>query len=330
MKLFWKVIFVSSLAVGLVACGSTNENNGNEATLNKASATDFPKTIEVNGETVEIDAQPEKMLPLSLEVAEILLDLVEPDLLVATTRGIDDPLLSSKSTIASSIDGRIQAASNIDPEEIIAYDTDLLVMTKMYGQEEDAKETLDKLSIPILAFDPIVSWDDYQNAYEIIGEAIGKQEQAETNITKMNEEIKAIQAKVPTDEAPTLLVLSEVGGDMGPLMMGPTNISYDLIQLAGATPAVDTIDLTRSTPASMEQIINMDPDYILFVDFFGKGEAGFNELLNDTAWKTLSAVAQEQTMILEAKYVINPNEELIEGLRMIVDWLYVDADTDTD
>lgn len=298
----------------------TNDKNSDEKETKQA----FPVTVSAGGEDVTIEKRPEKMMPLSLEVAEIILDLVEPDNVVATTRGIDDNLLSSKSTIAASIDGRIQAASNIDPEEIISYDTDLLVMTKMYGQEEDARKMLDKLDVPILAFDAFVTWDDFINAYEIIGEAIGEKQQAEENIANMQAEIASIQESIPEEEEekPTVLVLSEVGGDMGPLMMGPTNISYDLIQLAGATPAVDAIELTRSTPASMEQIIKMDPDYILFVDFFGKGEAGFADLMDDSAWGTLTAVQEEQTKILDAKYVINPNHELIEGLRMIVDWLY--------
>lgn len=310
---------------------SSNENmptneveNGNNGETDSEQA--FPVTVSIGDEEVTIEKRPEKMMPLSLEVAEIMLDLVAPDNVVATTRGIDDELLSSKSKIAASIDGRIQAASNIDPEEIISYDTDLLVMTKMYGQEEEAKKSLDKLDIPILAFDAFVTWDDFIHAYEIIGEAIGEKQQAEENIADMQASIAKIQADIPEDNAdkPTVLVLSEVGGDMGPLMMGPTNISYDLIQLAGATPAVDTIELTRSTPASMEQIIKMDPDYILFVDFFGKGEAGFADLMDDSAWGTLTAVQEERTKILDAKYVINPNRELIEGLQMIVDWLYAE------
>src|SRR5699024_2278234 len=282
----------------------------------------YPLTLSIDEKEVTITDKPEKMIPLSLEVAEIILDLVDAENVVAATRGLDDPLLSSKSDIASSIDGRIQAASNIEAEEIIAYDTDLLVMTKMYGQEEDAEKTLGKLDIPILSFEPFVTWDDFIQAYTIIGEAIDEKEQAEENIEQMDEEIANIQKKIDDTAEPTVLVLSEVGGDIGPLMMGPSNISYDLIQLAGGKPAVDDIGLTRSTPASMEQIMKMNPDYILFADFFGKGEEGFSDLLADKGWQTLDAVQNEQTMILDAKYVINPNPDLIDGLEQIVNWLY--------
>ena len=309
----------------LAACQASDNSNVNTNKMDEETSdnTDtYPLTLSIDEKEVTITDKPEKMIPLSLEVAEIILDLVDAENVVAATRGLDDPLLSSKSDIASSIDGRIQAASNIEAEEIIAYDTDLLVMTKMYGQEEDAEKTLGKLDIPILSFEPFVTWDDFIQAYTIIGEAIDEKEQAEENIEQMDEEIANIQKKIDDTAEPTVLVLSEVGGDIGPLMMGPSNISYDLIQLAGGKPAVDDIGLTRSTPASMEQIMKMNPDYILFADFFGKGEEGFSDLLADKGWQTLDAVQNEQTMILDAKYVINPNPDLIDGLEQIVNWLY--------
>src|SRR5699024_11243538 len=62
-------------------------------------------------------------------------------------------------------------------------------------------------------------------------------------------------------------------------IFGPTNISYDLVKLAGATPAADIIEMERSGPAEIEQILKVDPDYIILLDFFGKGEKSFEKLM---------------------------------------------------
>lgn len=329
------LLFIFLFILG--ACGAQEDaeqvnNNHDEANIegeeeNNAmneseEDSSFPVTLEIDGKKITIEEEPENILPLSLEVAEIVLELVETDRIPAATNGIDDPYLSTHSDISDEIPERIGAAINIDPEEIISHDTDLLLLTKMYGEQEDAEKTLEKLGTPIISFDTMVTLEQFMDAMLVIGEAVGQSEKAEEIVRSMKEEIEAIQADIPHDEEPSVLVLSEVGGDMGPLMMGPTNISYDLIQLVGAVPAVDEIGLERSTPAAIEQVLKMDPDYILLLDFFGKGEEGFADLMNDPGWDALTAVKEDRLKLMKAKYILNPNVENIEGLKALSDWLY--------
>lgn len=320
--------FALLLIVGLVLVGCANqtEDDTTEQTENNAAEDkvrdEFPVTLQMEDKEVTIENKPEKILPMSLETAEIVLALTDASDVVATTKGIDDPLLSTKTEEGKQIEQRIGAATNMDPEEIIAHDTDLLVMTKMYGQEEDAEEILTQFDTPMLAFEPFVTVEKFQSALEVVGEAIGEKETATKLVADMNSEIEAIQANIPEDESPKVLVLSEVGGDMGPFMLGPTNISYDLVKLAGATPAADVIDMKRSAPAEMEQILKVDPDYIILLDFFGKGEASFEKLMNDPGWNTLQAVKEDKILLDEAKYILNPNTENVKGLQKIVDFIY--------
>lgn len=224
--------------------------------------------------------------------------------------------------MAEKIEGRIGAQVNIDPEEIISYDTDLLLLTKMFGEQEEAENTLKQLDTPILSFDSIVTTEQYLDVTRTIGKAVGEESKAEKLIASIEEKINSLQQQIPEEESPSVLILSEIGGDLGPFMLGPTNISYDLLKLAGATPAVDTIELERSAPASIEQVLKTDPDYILLVDFFGKGEEGFNELMNDPGWNTLKAVEEGNIKLIEAKYIVNPNSKNVDGLEMLIDWFY--------
>ena len=224
--------------------------------------------------------------------------------------------------MAEKIEGRIGAQVNIDPEEIISYDTDLLLLTKMFGEQEEAENTLKQLDTPILSFDSIVTTEQYLDVTRTIGKAVGEESKAEELIASIEEKINSLQQQIPEEESPSVLILSEIGGDLGPFMLGPTNISYDLLKLAGATPAVDTIELERSAPASIEQVLKTDPDYILLVDFFGKGEESFNELMNDPGWNTLKTVEEGNIKLIEAKYIVNPNSKNVDGLEMLIDWFY--------
>lgn len=336
-KLFIIMIgLISSLIVGCQPAEESNENSAGETEENNTDPVEkaednqmdeddqgFPVTVESDDQVVEIEEKPERILPLSLDVAEIVLELVETDKVVAIPQAVENPILSTHPEKADEIDNRVSSAVNIDPEEIISINTDLLLLTKGHGQEEDTANILNQMDLPILTFNTMRTVEIFQENMEMIGKAVGETEKATEVINQMTADIEAIQAKIPTDAAaPSVLILSEVGPGTGPYMMGPGNISYDLIQLAGATAAVDEIELQGSTPASIEQVMNMDPDYIFLLDFVGNGEEAHADLIENPGWSSLQAVKDDRVRVLDVKYLMNPNVKVVEGLEIMVDWIY--------
>lgn len=103
--------------------------------------------------------------------------------------------------------------------------------------------------------------------YHDIAQLLGEEEKAEEIIHQMEQKIKQAQSLVKNyNQAPSVLILSQVGSNTGPYILGPSSIAYDLVQLAGGTPGSDLLGLEKSTPASIEHIIDMDPDYIILVE----------------------------------------------------------------
>ncbi|MDQ0176508.1 ABC transporter substrate-binding protein [Bacillus chungangensis] len=283
----------------------------------------FPRNIQIGDKTISIPEKPTKIAPLSLDVAEIVLELVDESKVVAISSSIADPYLSTQSEKAANIENNIASATSIDPEQVLSYKTDLLLLTKLHGQEEDADQVLSQAGIPILSFDKMETVKQFQDNLFIIGQAIGEEEKANTLVEEMNNRMAEIQKQIPTDaEKPTVLVLSEVGPGTGPYMMAAGNISYDIIHLAGGAPAVDTIGLDRSTKASVEQVIKMDPDYIVLLDWAGRGEETYKDLIETPGWSTLQAVKNDQLKVLEVKYLLNPNTKVIDGLEILTNWIY--------
>lgn len=251
------------------------------------------------------------------------MELVDPSRVVAVSNGLDNTLLSTHTDIADEIPNRISSAVNIDPEEILSFNADLLLLTKMHGQEDDAAKVLSSTDLPILTFSTMNTIDGYFENVELIGQAVGETKNAADLISQMTQEIEEIQAKIPTvAESPSVLVLSEVGPGTGPFMLGPGNISYDIIQKAGASAAVDSIELKGSTPASIEQVLKMNPDYIFLLDFVGNGEEAFVELSENPGWDSLQAIQEENIQVLDVKYLMNPNAEIVEGLRVMINAIY--------
>lgn len=104
--------FLISLLVGvfiITGCQNNQDNNSNknnneevESNNKVASETEeaFPVTVESADKTVEVKEKPERILPLSLDVTEIVLELVDPSKVAAISKSVEDPLLSSHAAIA--------------------------------------------------------------------------------------------------------------------------------------------------------------------------------------------------------------------------------------
>src|SRR5690625_3213983 len=82
--------------------GMTDENN-NILKGDEQSDSSFPVTVKMDGKEITVETEPKNIIPLSLEVAEIVLELVDPSRVIAATRGLDDPYLSTKASISHEI-----------------------------------------------------------------------------------------------------------------------------------------------------------------------------------------------------------------------------------
>lgn len=326
---FSMIVFICCFVLGACAVNNADIEEGtikadlkemSGAENNDADETGFPVSVNVDGKEVTIQEKPQRILPLSLDGAEIVLDLVETNRVVAVSKSVADPMISTQAEKAELIDERLASATNIDPEQILSYDVDLLLLTKMHGQEADADQLLQQAGVPILSFDTVKTVDDLFTNIAVIGKAVGEKEKADALISSMKVEMEQIQSEFPAQaEKPTILVLSEVGPGTGPYMLGPTNISYDLIKKAGGEPAVNLIGLDRTTKAEVEQVIKMDPDFLFLLDWQGNGEDAYKELMDASGWNTLKAVQNGHVTITEVKYIMNPNKEIVHGLKLMAE-----------
>src|SRR5690625_1528811 len=152
MRKFYIIVSLLAIFLFVTGCQSDNSNDEINAKTSEGSENKFPVTVESADGEVDVNEKPQNILPLSLDVTEIVLELVDPSKVVAASNSIEDPILSTHADTANEIPERVSSAVNIDSEEILSYDTDLLLLTKMHGQEEDASEVLSDVDLPIVTF----------------------------------------------------------------------------------------------------------------------------------------------------------------------------------
>ncbi|GIP31533.1 ABC transporter substrate-binding protein [Paenibacillus sp. J2TS4] len=296
--------------------------NDKASTADREAQAEFPRQLTVGNETVTIDKRPVRIAALSLDTAEMVLELTDASHVAVAPRGIDDPTLARNTEAGQNIPNKIAGATMLDPEQVLSYDPDLVLLTTIHDGERDADPILKQAGIPLITFQEWNTLQKLQQHLQLIGQAIGQEDKAESIVADMNRRISAVENAVENSKVkPSVLVLSPVGPNTGPYLLGQTNISYDLVVKAGGVPAVDLIGVNRTTKASIEQVMKADPDMILVIEWDDKGDSELEEMMSQAAWQSLQAVHEGRVKKMKANQVTNPNLSVIDSLEEIAEWV---------
>jgi len=284
----------------------------------------YPLTISVNGTDVTIPKKPIRIAALSLDAAEIALELVDPQRMAVVPKSIGDHSLAYRVDEGEKVENKISGATSLDPEQVLSYNADLLIMTKLHDKEKEANAILQQSGIPIITLESWNTVDTVMHNILTIGKAVDEESKAESIVTEMKARLMKTTEAIEGAVKPSVLVVSPLGPGTGPYLIGSSNISYDLVRLAGATHAADSLGLTRATKATIEQIIKADPDYILLIEWREGNVDDMNEIMQTPGWSTLQAVKNDRVKQLPARKLLNPNRYNIETLEEIAKWLHPD------
>ncbi len=307
---------VIGLAILLAGCGGAAEQQ------TPAASGEEKVQYEWKGRTISISKEPKRISALSSDVTEALLNLVDTDRVAVVSSNINNENMSHFSHIADKFDVKV-SGFGLDPEQIIAYDTDLVLITMTHEAEQDAIELLSQSGIPLVDFD---NWNTVESLIEnirFIGQITNTAEEAAAIIKEMEQVVSDVQEQLKDEkERPVVMALSQVSSNSGPYLLGPTSITYDVLKLAGAKPASDVLNLERTAPVSIEHIMEIDPDYILLVEWSQTSEE-FAEMVQSEAFQMLKASKAGQVKYMKAKDVQISNPQVVlKGLREISAWLH--------
>lgn len=286
------------------------------------ASTAYPRTVQVGDSEITISSKPERIAALSLDAAEVVLELTDTERVVVVPRSIDNPSLAFRGDEGSRVANKIAGATSLDPEQVLSYNTDLLIMTKLHDKEKEATDLLEQAGIPIISLTSWSTMDALMANISIIATAIDEEDKGTAIVTDMKARQEKVIAALEGAEKPEVLVVSPLGPGTGPYLLGSSNISYDLVRIAGAEHGADTLGLTRTTKATIEQVIKADPDYILLVEWEEGSVGDMDEVTQTPGWSTLQAVQNGRVLRMPARKLLNPTRYSIDTLEEIAHWLH--------
>lgn len=258
----------------------------------------YPRTVTLGHAQVTLASPAERVVALSPDVADVAMALVGTKHLAAVPELNKRPEQSVHAAVAQQVPQTIATTGSIDPEKVLAFRPDLVLLTTRHGAEQDALKQLTAAGIAVLAVDN--NWDSpevYTSNVDAIARALG----AEDKGRALMDDYRARYARV-TDRVtgvqprPTAATLRILGPNTW--INGPTTIGYRILSDAGATNMADILGLASSTKLDNEQLVKVNPQWLVVVDSNGQGRQQYQALLNNPGLASVDAIAQDHICVI--------------------------------
>lgn len=278
-------------------------------TATPAPASTFPITVEdAVGNTVTIDAEPERIISLAPGHTETLYALGLGDRVVGVTEYCNYPPEATEKPMVGGF-------SNIDLEQVVGLEPDLVLATSMHVAE--TVPALQEHGVTVFVADPQTVLEVLETT-RTIGQITGQDEAAKVLIARMQERIDAVQETI--GDAPRPKVFWELGPEL--YTAGPGSFLNDLILVAGGENVAADAD-SPWPQLSMEAIVLKDPDVVVLADH-NYGETA--EMVKERpGWEDIAAVREGRIIeITNDDIVSRPGPRIVEGLEFLAQAFHPD------
>ncbi len=232
--------------------------------------------------TAVADEPPRRIVSMNLCADQMVLLLAAPDTVASVSFLTADP---AESPVAHLTEGL--ALNHGQAEEVIALNPDLVV-TGRYTTTA-AKLLLRRLDYSILELDIPQTFDGVRESYLELGEALGREAEALSLITALEQRLAVIDRRVGDDTFGSVLILDANGFTVG----RPSLVDQVLTRI-GLTNVAAELGVGDFGQVTLEAVLLANPDYIVRMMYRPDAPSLANQTLTHPA---LNAFLGGQPMI---------------------------------
>jgi len=261
------------------------------------------------GRQVELQGPPRRIVPLAPSLTEILFALGAGDSVVGVTDYADyPPEAGGKPTVGGGVDPNLEVIVTLRPD---------LVLIAADANRWETLIQLEQLQIPVFGVKP-AGVEGVLASIAKVGEAVGRQPQAEGLIAHMRRRMAAVSRKVRVLVRPRVLYVVWID----PLIVaGGETVVDDLIHLAGGANIVRTPGFPRY---SLEELVLDPPDVILLA--LDRGGLHHEQALRHLpGWREVRPVREGTIRVLDAGLMSRPGPRIVDAVELLARLLHPEA-----
>ncbi|MBQ6145403.1 MAG: ABC transporter substrate-binding protein [Clostridia bacterium] len=268
-------------------------------------ADDSFTVTDMTGREITFDKPVEKAVALSAADCEIIFALGAEEALVGRGEYCIYP--------AEALDiPSVQSGYDTNIEQIIALEPEVLFMATM-AQTTEQVEQLEKAGIKVVVSDA----QDIEGVYtsiRLIGDVMGKKEEAEQIISDMDSIFSEIRANRYDG---TKTIYFEIYPQW---TAGNNTFMNEIADMIGLKNCFD--DVEKWAEISEEQVIERNPDFIVTTTMYsGEGPSPEEEIMARPGWENVTAVKNGDVLSLPNDELTRPGPGLAEGAQMLFDFV---------
>lgn len=281
-----------------------------------AAAQPFPREVrDALGETLVIPSKPNRIVSQTLGTDEILLNICEPERIVALSNLVEAPNYSNVVEQAKAVAGRTTEGV----EQILQFKPDL-VFVASYSVAETV-ELLKASRVAVIRIANFESIADIKTNIRMVGYATGCDAEAENLVRRMDEELAAVQARIPRNATPLRVMYFGRTGNTA----GAKTLVDDLFRAAGAINATTEHGITGFAKISVEKIAEWQPDVIVLGGNRDETENVRRQLLADPVIATSRAGRGGRIIVIDNRHFLTVSQYVVRAVEDLANGLYANG-----
>ena len=265
---------------------------------------------DMTGREITLDEPATRIVALTPSDCEILYAIGAGDLLGGRGKYCDYP--AEVTEIPA-----VESGSDTNIEQIVELQPQVLLMSTM-SQTDEQVQQLEAAGVHVVVSDA----QDIEGVYtaiHMIGELVGKQDEAASVVESMQKTFDEIKANAGDGSKTVYFEVSPL--QYGLWTAGTGTFMDEIANMMGLKNCF--ADVTGWSEISEEQVLERNPDYIVTISmYYGEGPTPEEEILARPGWENVTAVKNGKILNLQNNELSRPAPRLAEGAQALYDFVY--------
>jgi len=294
-------VAVTAVAGVVLGCAPDSSGPGGTPARDRARAVG-PAATQPGAPTTQ--PKPMRIASVMLATDEILFDLVGLDRLAAVTVYADKEgysnLVGRLPKHVPRVRGEIESILSVRPD---------LVCVSQFNRA-DFIELIKRAGLPCFRNEQFHTIAEIRTGIRRLGQVVGEPERARRMVQQMDTCLEGVRKRlVGVTARPRVLHWS------GGWTSGTRTTVHDMIEAAGGRNAAAEIGLEGPTQIATEQVLKLDPDYVLVCE--GPNAMAFAAIEEHPVLRRIGAVRHQRVIRMPGRYLLTVSHHLVKGVAFL-------------